>query len=113
VLEWLEKLQELEGKPVNTTLYSLLIPFENMGRMGFSKTFGAIKAGKENRMLHSMEVTYGSVGKLGQLGWPLMLLQDLGVSGPHTEFESLTIQLADERMAVCVVAAFEWGRDMI
>ena len=90
----------MEGKPVDTTLYSLLIPFENMGRMGFSKSFGSIQAGKEDRMLHCLEVTYGSVGQLGQLSWPLVLLQDLGVSGPHTEFESLAMKMTDERIAV-------------
>jgi hypothetical protein len=99
---WLAKLETLEGKPVNTSLYSLLIPFENMGKMGFSVEFGVIKAGEESRMLHLIEVMFASIGKIGQLSWPASLAKDLHLGSEQTEFEQLSANLADQRENVSV-----------
>ncbi|KAH8812322.1 cytochrome P450 [Xylogone sp. PMI_703] len=95
--EWLDKLRSLNGQPIDTSLYSLSIPFENMGRMGFSKKFGSIKEGKETPMLHLIEVTFASLGKLGQMSWPLVLIGALGLAGDHMQFEKLACELADQR----------------
>ncbi|KAM0447685.1 hypothetical protein ACHAO4_008826 [Trichoderma viride] len=97
VYEWLEKLESLQGQPINTSLYSTLIPFENMGRMGFSVSFGSIKAGKENPMLHYLEVTLGTLAKLGLIWWPIALLQAFGSSKDHVNFQKLACQMVDKR----------------
>ncbi|KAL7787138.1 cytochrome P450 [Trichoderma ceciliae] len=97
VYEWLEKLASVEGQSVNTSLYSLLIPFENMGRMGFSVNFGSIKAGKEDPMLHFLEETLGSIAKLGSMWWPIALINFIGGSSDHVGFQKLTCQMVDRR----------------
>ncbi|KAK5991698.1 Cytochrome P450 monooxygenase orf5 [Cladobotryum mycophilum] len=95
--EWLDKLQSLQGKPINTSLYSTLIPFENMGRMGFSTKFDSIAAGKEDPMLHLIEVMFASLGQLGQMTWPVVLLTALGANADYVSFERLACNLTDER----------------
>ncbi|KAL7805663.1 cytochrome P450 [Trichoderma aethiopicum] len=97
VYEWLGKMASLQGQPVNTSLYSLLIPFENMGRMGFSDNFGSIQKGKEDPMLHYLEVTLGSVGKLGAMYWPIALLNAIGGSSEHVAFQKLACNMVDKR----------------
>ncbi|KAL7908177.1 cytochrome P450 [Trichoderma velutinum] len=97
VYEWLGKLASLQGQRVNTSLYSLLIPFENMGRMGFSINFGSIQKGKEDPMLHYLEETLGMIAKLGTMWWPIPLFMALGGSSDHIEFEKLTCRMVDQR----------------
>lgn len=97
---WLDKVASLEGQPIDTSLYSLLIPFDNMGKMGYSTDFETVKAGKEDRMLHLIETTFSAFGKLGQLSWPVALAKDLNLSPEQTEFEQLAARLADEREKV-------------
>ncbi|KAK5651342.1 hypothetical protein OQA88_12575 [Cercophora sp. LCS_1] len=95
---WLAKLAALEGKPINTSLFSLLITFDHMGKIGFSHDFGTIEAGKENRMLDLLEVMFGQIGQLGELVWPVALMKSLGVGGDAAEFDELTRQMADRRV---------------
>ncbi|KAL6855681.1 cytochrome P450 [Trichoderma novae-zelandiae] len=97
VYEWLRKMASLQGQRVNTSLYSLLIPFENMGRMGFSDSFGSIQVGKEDPMLHYLEETLGSIGKLGVMYWPIALLNAIGGSSDHVAFEKLACRMVDKR----------------
>ncbi|KAM6480632.1 cytochrome P450 [Trichoderma sp. SZMC 28011] len=97
VYEWLGKLASLQGQPVNTSLYSLLIPFENMGRMGFSINFGSIQKGKEDIMLHYLEETLSMIAKLGTMWWPIALINAIGGSGDHIEFEKLACRMVDQR----------------
>ncbi|RFU25190.1 hypothetical protein B7463_g11145, partial [Scytalidium lignicola] len=94
---WLDKIVTLEGQPIDTSLYSHLIPFDNMGKMGYSTDFGTLKAGKEDRMLHLIECTFSAFGKLGQLSWPVAIAKDLNLSPEQTEFENLACKVADER----------------
>ncbi|UKZ52617.1 hypothetical protein TrVGV298_006398 [Trichoderma virens] len=100
VYEWLGKMASLQGQRVNTSLYSLLIPFENMGRMGFSINFGSIQNGKEDPMLHYLEETLGSIGKLGAMWWPIALLNSIGGSRDHVEFQKLACRMVDKREKV-------------
>lgn len=71
-----------------------------MGKVGYSHDFNTIEAGKENRMLHLLELMFGQVAALGELCWPLALLQSLNVGGESAEFEQLARTLADERARV-------------
>lgn len=100
VYEWLEKLKSLQGQPINTSLYSTLIPFENMGRMGFSASFGSVKAGKEDPMLHYLEVTLGTLAKLGLIWWPIALMNAIGGSNDLIKFQKLACQMVDRRKEV-------------
>lgn len=101
VSEWIKKLAEFDGKPVDTTVYSELIAFENMGRMGFSKEFGVIRSGKRGRMQDLLRTMFSTSSALGELWWPIVLLNDLGITpAPAEEFFDLAIKLTEERMAV-------------
>ncbi|KAL7944135.1 cytochrome P450 [Trichoderma barbatum] len=97
IYEWLGKMASVQGQRVNTSLYSLLIPFENMGRMGFSLNFGSIQNGKEDIMLHYLEETLGSIGKLGAMWWPIALIDAVGGSSDHIEFQKLACKMVDKR----------------
>lgn len=128
--DWLGKLRELgatgaagdaggeeeEGKKsckagvavVDTSLFSLLISFDNMGRVGFSREWGLVRAGKENRLLHLIEVLFGSIALLGSsLNWPVPLLKALGVDPRQREFEKLVQETARERAEVGVFGTAE------
>lgn len=71
-----------------------------MGRMGFSANFGSVKAGKENPMLQYLEVTLGTLAKLGMIWWPIALLQVFGGSKDHINFQKLACQMVDQRREV-------------
>ncbi|KAK0610800.1 cytochrome P450 [Immersiella caudata] len=95
---WLRKIESAGGRPINTSLFSLLITFDHMGKIGYSHDFCTIEAGKENRMLDLLEVMFGQLGQLGELTWPIALMKSLGVGGDAAEFDKLTCQMADRRL---------------
>ncbi|KAK4447358.1 Tryprostatin B 6-hydroxylase [Podospora aff. communis PSN243] len=95
---WLRKIASSEGKPIDTSLFSLLITFDHMGKIGYSHDFGTVEAGKENRMLDLLEVMFGQIGQLGELTWPIALMKSLGVGGEAAEFDALACQMADGRL---------------
>ncbi|KAK3312632.1 cytochrome P450 [Apodospora peruviana] len=94
---WLNKIVSVDGKPIDTSLFSLLITFDHMGKIGFSHEFGTIEAGEENRMLRLLEIMFGQVAKMGELAWPVALLKGFNVGGEAAEFDELAKQMADSR----------------
>ncbi len=98
--DWLEKLDELDGKPINILLYTKLIPFDNMGKMGYSVNFGTVKAGKHDHILDFQEITFGNMGVVGQVNWLIKIAKDLRLSPEQREFEKLAIKIVDEREKV-------------
>ncbi|KAK4653470.1 hypothetical protein QC762_506640 [Podospora pseudocomata] len=96
---WLNKIASLNGQPINTSLFSLLIPFDHMGKVGFSYEFRSIEAGEENRMLHLLESLFGQFGRTGELCWPLSIAKDLNLGKESAEFDRLTMEMADRRAA--------------
>lgn len=80
----------------------MLIAYDNMGRMGYSVDFGSVRAGKEDRMLHLIEVTFATVGRLGQLTWPLEIAQRFRLSPEQEEFDKIAVRNADEREKVSI-----------
>ncbi|KAF9873728.1 cytochrome p450 [Colletotrichum karsti] len=96
---FLGRIEELEGKPVNTSLYAKLIPFDNMGRVAFSRDFGTVKEGREDRMLDIIETTFKLAARMGQTPWPLVFLGSLPRFGLQREFEDLGVRFVDERIA--------------
>ncbi|KAM7196765.1 Tryprostatin B 6-hydroxylase [Naviculisporaceae sp. PSN 640] len=103
---WVDKLSSAAKTqtPLNSTLYSLLVSFENMGKIAFSHDFGTLAAGKEVRMLHLLEAMFGGMAKIGELVWPMAMMQSLGVGGEAAQFDQLTMEMADRR-----IQAFEKG----
>jgi cytochrome P450 family 628 len=82
------------------TLFSHLIAFDNMGKLGYSKDFNTVSTGRKDRMLQLLTATFGMVAKLGHLAWPLALVMRLPAFGMRKEFEKLGCDLVDERQAV-------------
>lgn len=68
--------------------------------MGFSVSFGSIKAGKEDPMLHYLEVTLATLAKLGMIWWPIALMQAMGGSNDHINFQKLACGMVDRRKEV-------------
>ncbi|KAJ3960404.1 hypothetical protein N0V92_002941 [Colletotrichum tropicale] len=96
---WLGRIEEVEGKPIDTALYAKLIPFDNMGRVGFSHNFGTVQDGRDDRMLELIETSFKLAARMGGISWPLMLLSSIPRFGMVKEFEGLGARLVDERMA--------------
>lgn len=83
---------------MDISLWSLLISFDNMGRVGYSREWGAIKSGKESRMLSLLESLFRPIGKFGRLAWPIAAAMQ--VVGPPEElrlFSELAKETMDER----------------
>ncbi|EQB49466.1 hypothetical protein CGLO_11204 [Colletotrichum gloeosporioides Cg-14] len=93
------RIEEVEGKPIDTALYAKLIPFDNMGRVGFSHNFGTVQDGRDDRMLELIETSFKLAARMGGISWPLMLLSSIPRFGMVKEFEGLGARLVDERMA--------------
>jgi len=101
--DWLAKLAECaeEARSVDISLFSLLIAFENMGRVGFSKVWGGVRAGKESRLLYLIEFLFGQIAALGSsLNWPVPLAKAVNLDSRQAEFEALVMKTTDERLEV-------------
>ncbi|KAK4228689.1 Tryprostatin B 6-hydroxylase [Podospora fimiseda] len=95
---WLEKLKSLNGTPIDTTLYSNLLTFDHMGKVGFSHDFNTLPLGKHDRMLDLIQLMFGPMGLMGEVIWPLFVLKGLGVEGEAAEFDQLAQDMADRRI---------------
>ncbi|ROT36739.1 cytochrome P450 [Sodiomyces alkalinus F11] len=96
--DWLGRLDEVQGLPIDTSLYAKLIPFDNMGRVGFSTDFATVKEGREDRMLRMIEISFDVVARMGLVPWPLAFSQDLPRMGLQKEFEELAVRMTDMRI---------------
>ncbi|ROW11442.1 hypothetical protein VMCG_01185 [Cytospora schulzeri] len=99
--DWLDKLKELVAavKAVDTSLYSLLISFDNMGRAGFSREFGLVPAGKESHYLELIEWLFGSIAVLGSsFSWPVPVAQALNIDPRQQQLENAAMQEANLRL---------------
>ncbi|KAK3990437.1 Tryprostatin B 6-hydroxylase [Cladorrhinum sp. PSN332] len=94
---WITKLKSLNCTPINSSLFAELITFDNMGKIGFSYDFNSIKAGVEHRMLQLLKCMFGQMGELGELVWPIAIMEGLGLRGDAPEFEEMTKVIADRR----------------
>lgn len=101
--DWLKKMGQLskEGKNVNTTLYSSLLIFDTMGRIGFSKSFGLLEKGEPNPMFSLLEWIFETIATIGvSFSWPVTLVRAMKLDAREDQLESLTEELLQERMAV-------------
>lgn len=100
VRSWLARIDELAGRPVDTSHYATLIGFDNMGRIGFSADLGAVRDGREARILELLEITFGTAASLGHVYWPMTLIMSLPRFGMQREFEQLGVDMTNERVRV-------------
>ncbi|GKT54529.1 cytochrome P450 [Colletotrichum tofieldiae] len=96
---FLSRLEQLQGIPINATLYAKLIPFDNMGRVGYGRDFRTVHDGREDRMLDLIESGFKAMARLGQTSWLVAALMMLPRIGMMREFEELGERLVDERIS--------------
>jgi hypothetical protein len=99
-LDWLAKLDTLQGQPVDISLWSLLISFDNMGRVGYSREWGLVRGGQHSRMLGLLEAAFRPIGKMGRLQWPLTIINQLQLGDDFKQFGVLASETIDERANV-------------
>lgn len=105
--DWLERLEVVTtaGQAVDASLCSLLISFDNMGRVGFSREFGLVAAGKESHYLELIEWLFGSVAVLGSsFSWPVPIAQALKLDPRQQQLEKAAMDEANLRLQVISVA---------
>jgi hypothetical protein len=100
VLDWLTKLETLQGEAIDISLWSLLISFDNMGRVGYSREWGLVKSGRHNHMLNLLEATFKPLGKLGRVVWPVAAISQLQLAEDVKKFGLLASETIDERANV-------------
>ena len=99
-LDWLAKLDTLHGEPVDISIWSLLISFDNMGRVGYSREWGVIKDGRHNYMLNLLEASFRPIGRMGRLQWPIATITQLQLGKDVKQFGVLASETIDERANV-------------
>jgi hypothetical protein len=109
IRDWLSKLESLQGSPLDISLYSELISFDNMGRVGYSKEWGVIKAGHANNMLSLLDVLTRPSGKLGRVAWLRAVGFQLKLSKEFREFEKLSKVTIDVRENVSTAFSLWWN----
>lgn len=100
VRAWLARLENLDGAPIEVTKALLLVAFDNMGKIGFSKEFGTVASGKGVKWLDLLDVLLASVARLGGMPWPILIAKSLGQLGDIREFSDISAALAEERLKV-------------
>lgn len=90
----------MDGAPIDTSLYALLIPFDNIGRVGFSTEFGMVRSGRETELLRLLGIGFAAASKLGQMGWPLGVLRSLGLTADEDKLNGYINELIEKRIAV-------------
>lgn len=95
---WIEKLASDSGKPVEVRKAMLLIAYDNMGYLGFSKEFGATTKGEDVRWLDLISLGFDIAAKLGGWLWPILVLGKLGLM--PKEMDRLVEKMGNERVEV-------------
>ncbi|KAH8883039.1 cytochrome P450 [Thozetella sp. PMI_491] len=98
--DWMDTLSRASQlkQPVNTSHYALLVSFDNIGKAGYSEEFGTVKSGTTPPLFNIMETCFKAAGQLGQLAWPLGILNSLGLDKDSVEFGNHTVRLVDKRL---------------
>lgn len=104
--DWLDKIESYGGAPINTSLFAVLIPFDNIGKVAYSTNFGSVRTGRDLPMLSLIETLFKTIGTLGHLDWPLPLTADLGLGKEQIQFEDIAVRMIDERDKVRMTKAF-------
>ena len=99
---WLGRLEALDRAPLEISEAVLLVAFDNMGKIGFTKEFGTVASGKPVRWLNLMSALFTSVARLGGVAWPILIAKSLGDSamGSIQEFSAISAATAEDRLKV-------------
>ncbi|KAB5559532.1 cytochrome P450 [Coniochaeta sp. 2T2.1] len=95
---WLGRLADLEETPIEISGAVLLVAFDNMGKIGFTKEFGTVATGKPVRWLNLMAAAFTSIARLGGVAWPILLAKSVGVLGDIEEFSAISAATAEDRL---------------
>lgn len=106
VRTWLDRLSGLDGAPVEISEAVLLVAFDNMGKVGFTKEFGTTATGKGVRWLNLMNAAFGRIARLGGLSWPILIVKSIGMMGDIQEFNNISAAMAEDRLKVSEEGAF-------
>lgn len=98
--DWLSRIEDLDGSPINTSQYAKLIGFDNMGYIGFSTDFSTVREGRQDRMLELLEITFSNSALMGQVHWPQALIMSMPRFGMQKEFEQLAVNMCEGRIEV-------------
>ncbi|KAF7543399.1 hypothetical protein G7046_g10009 [Stylonectria norvegica] len=100
IQQWLAKVDELKGQPVDFCLFASLMSFDITGRVGFSVDFGGVKAGKRDPLQTYIRALFKSLSSGGQLPWVISLFVRLGLplSQDVVQFDALTVKLVSQRL---------------
>ncbi|KAH7133334.1 cytochrome P450 [Dactylonectria estremocensis] len=67
--QWLAKVDELQGQPLNWTLFASLISFDITGHVGFSVDFGGVRSGEKNVHQQYIQSLFKVMADAGQQPW--------------------------------------------
>jgi hypothetical protein len=97
---WLDRLASIDGAPVEVTKAMLLVAFDNMGKIGFTKEFGSITKGEGTRWLNLLSALFEQLARLGGLPWPVLVAKTFGDLGEVTELSNISAEMAEDRLQV-------------
>ncbi|KAH8902894.1 cytochrome P450 3A24 [Coniochaeta sp. PMI_546] len=95
---WLDRLHNLDGAPIEITEAVLLVAFDNMGKVGFTKEFGTTSTGQGVRWLNLLNAAFGRIARLGGVPWPILIVKSVGLLGDIQEFNDISAATAEDRM---------------
>jgi hypothetical protein len=102
VRTWLDRLNTLDGAPIEVSKAMLLVAFDNMGKLGFSTEFGTVTTGEGVKWLDLLEVLLGSIAKVGGMPWPILIAKSIGQIGAIQEFSNISAATAEDRLKVAL-----------
>ncbi|KAB5513415.1 cytochrome P450 [Coniochaeta sp. 2T2.1] len=76
----------------------LLVAFDNIGKVGFSREFGTTTEGEGTKWLDHLEAFFTLVARLGGLPWPPLIVKSTGVMGDVTELEKISVDIVEDRL---------------
>ncbi|KAB5570125.1 cytochrome P450 [Coniochaeta sp. 2T2.1] len=94
---WLERLSSLDGAPVEITNAMLLVAFDNMGKIGFSKEFGTVTTGQGVKWLALLSSFLRQGAGLAMVTWPLLIIDSVGEFGEVAEFSRISAEMHEDR----------------
>ncbi|KAK7429582.1 hypothetical protein QQZ08_003962 [Neonectria magnoliae] len=100
ICEWLAKVDELNGKPVNWTLFASLISFDITGRVGFSTDFGGVRASTKSIFQRYIQSLFRMMADVGHQPWIISLSKRslLPDSSDVVGFEDFARKLIAQRL---------------
>lgn len=97
---WLERLDSLDGAPVEITKAMVLVAFDNMGKIGFSKDFGTVTTGQGVKWLALLSSLFKQGADIAMVAWPILIANSFGKFGDIAEFGKISAEMSADRFQV-------------